>query len=115
MISVDAVVNGTRLWITCSGDWGVGSEGTPSGRLLNETIKRFMKDAVERPSEVVIDFTKVDYLGGDGPGWSLLPYSRYAKVTYLVNDRNEQALRDLFSATNLDKLLNITFSNCGDG
>ncbi len=110
MITVDAAMIGTCVRITCTGFYGVGSEGNPSGHLVKDAIKRFMDCDGDRPSEVLIDFSGVEYVWGDGPGWSVMPWARQLNVTYLVSDRNEQALRGLFSATNLDKVLKITIT-----
>jgi hypothetical protein len=114
MIIVDASVNVAVLRIICSGSYGEGSEGNPSGRLVEDTIRRFMECDADPPNEVVIDFTRVEYVWGDGPGWSVMPWARHVKVTYLASDKNERALRGLFSATNLDKVLNITISRVDD-
>ncbi len=114
MFTVVAKVVGTCLQITCTGFYGVGSEGTSTGRLVRDTIKRFMDCDTDRPSEIVIDFTSVDYIWGDGPGWSVMPWARQLSVTYLVSDRNEEALRELFSSTRLDKFLKITITQVKD-
>lgn len=107
MITTEATVNGDCLLITCSGVYGVGSEGTLSGRLVHDAIKPFMDSDAEQPSEFVIDFTGVEYVWGDGPAWSVLPWAaKGVKVTYLASDRTATALRDLFSGTHLDKLIN---------
>ena len=110
MIIVDAAVDGAVLRLVCSGTYGVGSEGNPSGHVVKDTIKRFMNCDADPPTEVVIDFTRVEYVWGDGPGWSVVPWALHAKVTYLVSDQNEEALTRLFSTTKLYKVLKITIS-----
>lgn len=108
MITIESTVNEGRLRITCSGVFGVGAEGNLSGRILGDAIKRLMDGEAEPPSEVVIDFTDVEYEWGDGPAWSVLPWAvKGLTVTYLARGRAAMGLQDLFSEARLDRCLSI--------
>ena len=65
------------LEVICSGRYGVGSEGNPSGRLVATSIEGWMADHPDQPvSRVTVDYRKVDYSWGDGPIWSVIPLFR---------------------------------------
>jgi hypothetical protein len=83
MITIDVTVADACLRINCAGCYGPRSEGNvESGQLVQETIRHHLDTADPPLSEVVIDFTKVDYCGMDGPIWSVLQaWRRGVKVT----------------------------------
>jgi hypothetical protein len=111
MISIDATVSDGCLRINCAGCYGPRSEGNvASGRLVQEAIRRHLDTADPPLSEVVIDFTRIDYEGmGDGPIWSVLQAVRQrVKVTYLVSDRTREPLQGLLSVTRMNRLIGVT-------
>jgi hypothetical protein len=108
MITVDVTVSDGCLRLDCAGLYGPASEGNLAcGELVRETIRRYLDGTTEPLSEVVIDFTRVEYGAMDGPIWSVLPAVRRGlKVTYLVGERNREALR-VFAVTMMDRLIGV--------
>jgi hypothetical protein len=112
MISAEATTEGSCLRVDCAGTWEYDSEGTRCGHLLRSTIERGMNEATTAITEIVIDFTRVNYLGGDGPGWSVLgKWSRGVKVTYLAGEQGGQLLQGLFAITRLNQFINVVIVN----
>jgi hypothetical protein len=108
MITAEAATAGSCLRVDCAGSWEYDPGGTRCGYLLRDTIRRGISDATTAITEIAIDFTKVNYLGGDGPGWSVLgKWTRGVKVTYLAGERSGQLLRELFAVTHMDMLINV--------
>jgi hypothetical protein len=63
------------LVVKCSGVFGIGSEGNPSGSLLTKSIDEWMlSHPDERVEELVIDYSDVEYSWGDGPVSSMIPF-----------------------------------------
>jgi hypothetical protein len=62
MITAEAAVGGSRLRIDCAGPWEYDSRGTQCGYLLRDTIGRGLNEATTAITEIVIDFTKMNYL-----------------------------------------------------
>ena len=115
MITVDVSVSKGCLRINCAGCYGPRSEGNLAcGRLVQETIQRHLDGTAAPLSEVVIDFTRVDYGAMDGPIWSVMPAVRRGlKVTYLVSERNRGPLRELVSVTHMDRLIGVVDAEVG--
>ena len=112
MITAELAAEGPRLWVRCAGSWEHDLRGTRCGHLLRDTIRRGMGEATTAITEIVIDFTRVDYLGGDGPAWSVLEKAtRGVKVTYLAGERGGQSLRLLFTVTGLDRFIDVVVVN----
>jgi hypothetical protein len=108
MITAEATVEGSCLWVDCDGSWEYDSRGTQCGYLLRDTIQRGMNEATTAITELVIDFTKVNYLRGDGPGWSVLgKTTKGVKITYLAGEQSSQRLQELFTITHLDQIINV--------
>ena len=109
MITIDVTVSDGCLRINCAGCYGPRSEGNlASGRLVQEAIRRHLDTANPPLSEVVIDFTRVDYCGGDGPVWSVTrAVARGVKVTYVVSDRDRAPLQELLSATGMNRFIGV--------
>jgi hypothetical protein len=110
MITIDVTVSDGCLRINCAGCYGPRSEGNlASGRLVQEAIRHHLDTAEPPLSEVVIDFTKVNYEGmGDGPIWSVLPaWRRGLKVTYLVSQSTREYLEVLLSVTNMNQIIGV--------
>jgi hypothetical protein len=108
MITARAVAQGSCLLIDCAGSWEHDPRGTRCGYLLHDTIRRGMAEATTAISEIVIDLTKVSYLGGDGPGWSVLgKATRGVKITYLAGEHGGRCLRELFAVTRLDQFIEV--------
>jgi hypothetical protein len=92
------------LMVRCSGAFGIGSKGNPSGKLLTESIERWMlSHPGECVEQVVIDYTHVDYSWGDGPLWSMLPFIKrgLTKVRLIASPRNRKPLKELVNASRL--------------
>jgi hypothetical protein len=112
MISAEATIEGSCLRVDRAGFWEYDSGGTRCGYLLRSTIQRGMKEAITAITEIVIDFTRVDYLGGDGAAWSVLgTWTRGVKVTYLAGEQTGQHLQELFAATRLNPFINVVIVN----
>ena len=113
MITAEATTEGTCLRVDCVGTWEYDSGGTRCGHLVRNTIQRGMSEATTAITEIVIDFTKVNYLGGDGPGWSVLgKTTRGVKITYLAGEQSGQGLQELFAVTRLEtSLISITIGS----
>jgi hypothetical protein len=109
MITIDVTVSGGRLRINCAGCYGPHSEGNlASGRLVQEAIRRHLETAKPPLSEVVIDFTRVDYCGLDGPVWSVTrAVARGVKVTYLISERTREPLQELLSVTKMNRFIGV--------
>jgi hypothetical protein len=108
MITLDVTVSDACLRITCAGDYGISEDNLLSGRLVQETIQRHLDRVVPLPSEVIIDFTRVEGGTGDGPIWSVLPaYRRGLKVTYLVSGSSGEFLQALLCATGMRGIINL--------
>ncbi len=110
MITIDVTVSDGCLRINCAGCYGPRSEGNlASGRFVQEAIRRHLDTADPPLSEVVIDFTRIDYEGmGDGPIWSVLQaWRRGVKVTYLVSERTREPLQVLLSVTNMNRIIGV--------
>ncbi len=79
-----------------------------SGRLVQDIIRRHLENDESCFSEIIIDFTRVEYGAGDGPIWSVLEAVRRGmKVTYLINEPAGLPLRRLLSATRCDKFIHV--------
>src|SRR4051812_357139 len=112
MITAEAAAEGSYLRIVCAGPWGSDSRGTRCGYLLRDTIRRGLSDATTAITEIVIDFTKVDYGLGDGPGWAVLEWATEGvKVTYLAGERGGRFLQQFFAIVDLDRFINFVIVN----
>jgi hypothetical protein len=108
MITAEAAAEGACLRVDCAGSWEYDSRGSQCGHLLRATIERGMNEATTAITEIVIEFTKVNYLGGDGPGWSVLgKTTKGVKITYLADEPTGQRLQELFAVTRLDQFINV--------
>jgi hypothetical protein len=106
MISAEATIEASCLRVDCVGSWEYDARGTRCGDLLRSAIQRGMNEATTAITEIVIDFTRVNYLGGDGPGWSVLgKWTRDVKVTYLADEPSGQRLQELFAVTHLNQFI----------
>ncbi len=89
------------LSVRCSGTFGIGSLGNPSGDLLRESIRHWMTD---HPAAVVtriqVDLTIVEYIWGGGPVSSMMPLFRSGirEVQVLAGPQNADALEELIQA-----------------
>ncbi len=111
MITAEAAIEGSCLRVDCAGSWEYDSRGTQCGYLLRDTIRRGI-DQAAAITEIVIDVTKVNYMGGDGPGWAVLrKATRGVKITYLVGERSGQLLREFFAIAHLDQIFNVVVVN----
>jgi hypothetical protein len=115
MITVDVTGSDTCLRINCAGCYGPRSEGNLlSGRLVQDAIERNLDRCDSAFTEVVIDFTRVQYGAGDGPIWSVMgAVRRGLNVTYLVSERTREALHCLLSTTHMNQFIDVVV--VGDG
>lgn len=85
------------LCIRCSGVFGIGSHGIPSGKLLQQALEAELRVSGRTTRRVVVDFRQVEYEWGDGPAWAVLPaLRRGASVIFLVDSENREPLAGLF-------------------
>jgi len=92
------------LRVKCSGPFGVGSEGNPSGRLLKLSIERWIAtNPEERVKQIDIDYSDVDYTWGDGPLWSIVPFIQQGvtKIRLIAGSQNWKSLENLVGASGL--------------
>ena len=86
---------GAILTVQCSGVFRVSSESMSPGNLITGAINRWM---IENPNkqleEIVLDFTLVDYVWGDGVLWSLLQFKKrgVSKFRLLSSPKNHKTL-----------------------
>ena len=86
------------LTVRCSGVFGYGSEGNPSGALLVESIEQWMRaHPDQRFEELVVDYTGVEYCWGDAPVWSAMRFisKGVALVRLIAGPQNLKPLQDL--------------------
>ncbi len=89
------------LRVKCSGRFGQGSEGRPSGELLARTVERWIADHADQRVQVVqVDYTEVDYSWGDWPVSSLVPFVRHgvARCHLIAGPSNYDSLKGLLEA-----------------
>jgi hypothetical protein len=103
-------VRGDCLFIVCSGEFGVGSEGNPSADLIVETAVQWMDTHPDSSlTHAVIDFTDVDYYWGNGPTSAAARIGRRGlrSITIKSNDTNREPLENLLRRTGLDRSIHL--------
>jgi len=96
--------NDSVLTLRCSGTFGIGSEGNPSGILITESVEGWMlSHPGENVEQLVVDYTNVEYSWGDGPLSSVIPIIKrgVAKVLLVPSVRNRESLETLVSESNV--------------
>ena len=86
------------LSVKCSGVFGIGTDGNPSGRLLSKSIKAWMENHPEsKVEQIYVDFTGVDYTWGNGPVSSLVIFVArgVTRVHYIASHQNRKPLENL--------------------
>jgi hypothetical protein len=92
------------LRVKCSGEFGLGADGNPSGELLTRTIRRWVSDhKEERVVEIEIDYSSVNYSWGDGPVSSMAPLRAdgVERCRIIASMRNCGPLKSLLENCNL--------------
>lgn len=98
----------SRLCICCSGVFGIGSNGNPSGCKIQNAIERFINEQPCPVSDIAIDFTKVEYEWGDGPAWAIMSALQQGlKVKYITNVSNHEAISNLIEVSGLNAIRKI--------
>jgi hypothetical protein len=90
------------LSVKCSGVFGIGSEGNPSGRLLSKSIKEWMENHPEEKVEkIYLDFTGVDYICGDGPVSFLVIFvtQGMTRIHFIASPQNLKPLENLINGS----------------
>jgi hypothetical protein len=104
-MQIDAVeFSESVLRVKCSGPFGIGSAGNPSGRLLNQSIERWITTHPgERVKQIDIDYADVDYTWGDGPLWSIVPFilQGIIKIRLIGGSQNGKSLENLVRTSGL--------------
>jgi hypothetical protein len=110
VIRVDAIrdENGA-LEAVCSGDWGIGSQGTPSARLAMESIDAWLAAHPQAAvREIRLDLRDVDYEWGDGPAWLFQLFRhRGFRFALRAGPRSLKGLRSLVDAFGLSAELTV--------
>jgi len=91
-------LSGSVLRVKCSGSFGIGSQGNPSGMLLLQSIRGWMPaHPGERVNQMDVDYSQVDYTGGDGPVSSMVPFMAQgvSKFRLIAGPQNWYALNNL--------------------
>jgi hypothetical protein len=92
------------LRVVCSGEFGVGSAGNPSGELLTRAIRRWIGEHKEEPVvEIEIDYSGANYAWGDGPVSSMVPLlaGGIVKCRLIASADNCGPLKNLLEACTL--------------
>ena len=92
------------LTVKCSGVFGLGSAGNPSGALIAESIERWMiSHPGDQVKQLVVDYTDVEYSWGDGPVSSVIPFVKrgITEIRLLASSRNVEPLQDLVTGSNV--------------
>ena len=92
------------LSVRCSGVFGIGSEGNPSGILLTESIERWMlSHPGQHVEQLVIDYADVEYSWGDGPVSSVIPFIKrgVTKVRLIASQQNLEPLQELVDGSDM--------------
>jgi hypothetical protein len=94
----------STLRARCSGDFGVGSEGNPSGILLRKSIENWMESHPgAKVEQIEIDLTDASYSWGDGPISSLIIFMTrgVSKFRFIPSPQNRKPLQDLIETSKL--------------
>lgn len=86
------------LSVKCSGVFGIGTDGNPSGMLLSKSIKAWMENHPEsKVEQICVDFTEVDYTWGDGPVSCLVIFIArdVTRIHYIASHLNRKPLENL--------------------
>jgi hypothetical protein len=92
------------LTVRCSGVFGAGSEGNPSTALLRDSIKSWLQEHRGNPlAEIELDLSNVEYVWGDGPVSSMLPFvaAGVSRVRIISSPDNRDALQNLIEESNV--------------
>jgi hypothetical protein len=92
------------LRVKCSGVFGVGSEGNPSGILLRKSIENWMQSHPGvKVEQIEIDLTDVIYSWGDGPISSLIIFMTrgVSQFRFLASLQNQKPLQNLIETSKL--------------
>ena len=92
------------LRMKCSGPFGIGSEGNPSGRLLKQSIESWITSHPgEHVKQIDIDYSDVEYTWGDGPLSSIIPFIQQGviKIRLIGGSQNWKSLENLVGASGL--------------
>ena len=96
---IESIAHNSRvLTVTCSGIFGMGSGGNPSGKLIKNSIDNWMLSHPSiRIEQIVVDYSNVDYVNGDGPVSFMLPFIKrgVTKVCFVPNSFNRGPLKAL--------------------
>ncbi len=104
----DSSISSNALRIACAGEYGVGSDGNPSGELVRGVIEQCLQESPSLVSEIIIDFTEVDYEAGDGPVSSVMPaVERGLRITYIVGKANREPMNALLLASGLSEWIKV--------
>ena len=105
------------LRVECSGEFGVGTAGNPSGDLLTQAIRRWIAEHKDGPVvEIEIDYSCVDYSWGDGPVSSMVPLfsDGIAKCRIIASADNCGPLKNLLEHCNLPQFELVRIDNDSD-
>ena len=93
-------IENSVLKIICSGEFGIGTIGSPRGAAIRSTIENSIIKKGNEINSIIIDFQNVDYEWGDGIIWSVIPavYNKQIPVTYYANLNNAKYIQSAIFA-----------------
>jgi hypothetical protein len=110
---IDTRLDGSQLLIRLSGEYGHGDENLRCGRAVQNALVEALDRHDAAVSSVVIDYSNVNYMGGDGLIWSVSPaFRRRLAVRFVASGETYKRLSELLSATNMGFLIHLEM--CGD-
>ena len=105
---IDTQLDGSRLWIRLSGEHGFGVENVRSGNLVKEALDAALARHTGTVSEVVVDYSNVTLIGGDGPLWSVRrAIQEKLPVCFIVSGRNYEWLAETLTCTKMDQFIKL--------
>jgi anti-anti-sigma regulatory factor len=98
-VKIESVASeGEALIVRCSGVFGVGSQGNPSGKLMAQATESWMaENPSQQVKEIVLDFAAVDYFMSDGVVAFLFPFIKMGvnRFRFLSSQGNHEALEGI--------------------
>ena len=106
------------LRVVCAGEFGIGSAGNPSGKLLTRTIEMWMDTHRDQPiSQIELDFATVEYRWGDGPVSALVAILPHGVTTVRIfaSSSNELPLKNLVEGSRMPWFEVVRIDDAGHG
>ncbi len=105
---IDVSQSESTLRIRLAGHHGHGEENLIAGRLVKSVLEDAMDNHRGEFTEVVIDYSEVYGVGGDGPIWSVMPaIQRKIDVRFVACGETYDGLAELLAATRMDQFIRL--------